>query len=124
MVGVFFDLEKAYDTTWRYGILHVLYSIGLRGNLPLFLQSFLRDRTFKVRDGTAFSGIYVQQEGVPQASVLSVTLFDLTINGIADSLPSDIHCSFYVDDFSISYASSRLHVAERHIQLALNRVTR
>ena len=24
-LGVFFDLEKAYDTTWRYGILRDLY---------------------------------------------------------------------------------------------------
>lgn len=124
VVSVFFDLEKAYDTTWRYGILHVLHSIGLRGHLPLFLQSFLRDRTFRVRVGTALSRIFVQEEGVPQGSVLSVTLFGLAINGIAYNLPPDIHCSLYVDDLSISYASPRLDVAERHIQLALNRVTR
>ncbi len=59
-----------------------------------------------------------------KGSVLSVTLFGLAINGIADSLPPDIHCSLYVDDYSITYASPRLDVAERHIQLALNRVTR
>ncbi len=104
VVSVFFDLEKAYDTTWRYGILHSSHSIGMRGNLPLFLQSFLRDRTFRVRIGTTLSSIFLQEEGVPQGSVLSVTLFGLAINGITDSLPPDIHCSLYVDDFSISYA--------------------
>ena len=41
---VFFDLEKAYDTTWRYGILRKLHSCGLRGELPMFIRAFLRLR--------------------------------------------------------------------------------
>ncbi len=32
VISVFFDLEKAYDTTWRYGILKALHSAVLRGN--------------------------------------------------------------------------------------------
>ena len=28
--AVFFDLEKAYETTWKYGILRDLYNLGLR----------------------------------------------------------------------------------------------
>jgi len=28
---IVFDLEKAYDTTWKYGILKDLYDTGLRG---------------------------------------------------------------------------------------------
>lgn len=124
VVSVFFDLEKAYDTTWRHGIIRTLHAIGMRGNLPLFIRSFLQNRTFKVRVGTALSRLFTQEEGVPQGSVLSVTLFGLAINDIANNLPQDIHCTLYVDDFSISYASPRLDVAERHIQLALGRVTR
>ena len=30
-VGLFFDLEKAYETTWQYGIIRDLHRIGLRG---------------------------------------------------------------------------------------------
>ena len=40
LVAVFFDLEKAYDTIWKYGILRTVYSWGFRGYLPLFLQEF------------------------------------------------------------------------------------
>lgn len=40
-VAVFFDLEKAYDTTWRYDVLKDLYEIGLRGNWPIFISNFL-----------------------------------------------------------------------------------
>ena len=41
VVAVFFDLEKAYDTTWRYGILKDLHNFGLKGRLPNFIESFL-----------------------------------------------------------------------------------
>ena len=41
VVAIFFDLEKAYDTTWRYGILKDLHDCGLKGRLPSFIQSFL-----------------------------------------------------------------------------------
>ncbi|GBM47140.1 putative RNA-directed DNA polymerase from transposon X-element [Araneus ventricosus] len=38
LVSIFFDIEKAYDRTWRYGILKDLSDIGLKGNLPLFIK--------------------------------------------------------------------------------------
>ena len=34
VIAVFFDLEKAYDTTWRYGILKDIHKLGIRGRLP------------------------------------------------------------------------------------------
>ena len=38
VVAIFFDLEKAYDTTWKSGILSDLHELGFRGRLPLFLS--------------------------------------------------------------------------------------
>jgi len=81
-------------------MLRTLHSIGMRGNQSLFIQAFLQDRTFRVRVGTALSLPFSQEE-----DILSVTLFGLAINNIADSLPRDIHCTLCVDDFSMSYAS-------------------
>ena len=31
IVSIFFDLEKAYDTTWKYGILRDLHEAGYEG---------------------------------------------------------------------------------------------
>ena len=31
VVSVFFDLEKAYDTVWKYGVIRDLHKVGLRG---------------------------------------------------------------------------------------------
>ena len=41
VLAVFFDLEKAYDTTWKHGILADLYNLNFRGRLPLFISDFL-----------------------------------------------------------------------------------
>ncbi|GFT03178.1 probable RNA-directed DNA polymerase from transposon X-element [Trichonephila clavipes] len=47
LVSIFFDIEKAYDRTWRYGILRTLFNFGFRGNLPTFIKKFLNLRTFR-----------------------------------------------------------------------------
>ena len=74
-VAVFFDLEKAYDTTWKYGIMKDLHDSGLRGRLPTFIEGFLKNRQFHVKVGSSFSQLYDQEMGVPQGSILSFTLF-------------------------------------------------
>ena len=82
VVAAFFDLEKAYDTTWRYGILKDIYKLELRGRLPTFIENFLADRTMQVRVGSSMSDYYDQEQGVPQGGFLSTTLFSIKINDI------------------------------------------
>ena len=65
LVSVFFDLEKAYDTTCKYGIMKDVHDIGLKGRLPLFLQNFLTDRVFKVKVGSTLPELHNQEQGVP-----------------------------------------------------------
>ena len=79
-VGLFFDLEKAYETTWQYGIVRDLHRIGLRGRLPVFVSEYLRDRRIRVRIGTTLSDEFYPEEGVPTGGVLAVTCFGLKIN--------------------------------------------
>jgi hypothetical protein len=105
VVSIFLDLEKAYDTTWKYGILRDLSEAGLRGRLPRFISDFLANRQFRVRVGTCLSDAYNQEMGVPQGSILSVSLFILKTNSIVKYLPDALRCSLYVDDFLIRFRS-------------------
>ena len=43
-VAVFFDLEKAYDITWRYGTLRSLHEAGIRGPLAWFINFFIWEK--------------------------------------------------------------------------------
>ena len=50
VLGIFFDPEEAYDTTWKHGILSDLLDLGFRGHLPIIcFDGFLSDRLFKTR---------------------------------------------------------------------------
>ena len=49
VVSVFFDLESAYDTTWKYGIMNDLYDFGIRGRHAYFSSALSTDRQFIVQ---------------------------------------------------------------------------
>jgi hypothetical protein len=112
LVSIFFDVEKAYDRTWRYGILRQLFDYGLRGNLPVFIENFLFLREFKVRVGSYFSDVCIQEEGVPQGSVLSVTLFSIAFNNVLNVIPKSVKGSLYVDDLHIYCESADMRFIE------------
>ena len=122
LVSVFFDLEKAYDTTWKYEIMKDLHGFGLRGRLPIFISNCLQDRSFKIRVGSTFSDSHPQEMGVPQGSILSVTLFSVKINSITQCLKLGVDCSLYVDDFQVCYRSSNMSIIERQLQVCLNKL--
>jgi ribonuclease HI len=122
LVAVFFDIEKAYDTTWKHGILRDLHLMGLRGHLPCFIREFLQNRIFQVRVGNCTSDPHGQEMGVPQGSILSVTLFNVKINSIVQSLSPGTDCSLYVDDFLICFNAKCMHTIERKLQLCLNKL--
>ena len=56
-----------------------LHDIGLRGRLPNYISNFLSDRSFNVRIGSTLSDTFEQEQGVPQGSILSPTLFNIKI---------------------------------------------
>ena len=57
-VAIFFDIQKAYDTTWRYLILKSLHHNGFRGHLPIFIKNFLNERTFQTRIENVYSDTF------------------------------------------------------------------
>ena len=119
-IGVFFDLEKAYDTTWRQGIIRELCGLGIKGNLLKFLKNFLTDRFIKVKVGNKISSPFKQEEGVPQGSILSVTLFSIAINKILSNIGPPVHCSLLVDNLAIYCTSYDAVSACRHLQTAID----
>ena len=124
VVSVFFDLESAYDTTWKYGIMNDLHDFGIRGRLAYFISAFSNERQFRVRVGDTLSNPHEQEMGVPQGSILSVTLFSVKINDIVKSVCPGVECFLYVDDFCICYRSKHMHTIERQLQQVLNNLSK
>ena len=120
-ISIFFDIEKAYDMTWRRGILEDLYNCGMRGNLPKYIEAFLKKRLFRVNTKGHMSQTEIQENGVPQGSPLSPTLFALKVNSIATLIPSDpgFMFSLYVDDLQVGLRHSNLNILQNNLQSLL-----
>ena len=121
-VSVFFDIEKAYDTAWRYAVLRDLYDMGIRGSLLKFISNYLTGRSFRVRLGTTFSQSEALEEGFPQGGVLAVTLFLIRVNKMPDQAAREVLKSLFVDDLNTSYTGQHMHTIERRLQTSINRI--
>ena len=70
VITIFFGFGKAYDTTWKYSILADLWDLGFWGHLPMFIQNFLSERSFRVTVGSTLSELHQQEIGVLPGSIL------------------------------------------------------
>ena len=96
--------------------------MGLKGRLPLFIEIFLMGRKFTVRLDNTHSLLNPQEEGVPQGSILSPTLFTIQIYSIIEALPESIEKSLNVDNLAVYCQSSNMAIIERRLQGCLDKL--
>lgn len=56
-------IEKAYDMEWRDQVVDILLKIGVNGNQPVFISSFLKRQFIKVRYNNVLSTRYGIENG-------------------------------------------------------------
>ncbi len=96
--------------------------MGIRGSLPCSILNFLTDRVIQVRIGTELSSPKIIENGVPQGSVLSVTLFLIAVNSIQSFIPYPVQYRMFADDLSISLEADDVKYAINTLQIAVNSV--
>jgi hypothetical protein len=101
---VFFDIEKAYDTTWHFGLLYTLSTLQFSISIMKLIASFLSQRKFRVSVEGEMSTSMDIQPGVPQGSVLSPTLYSLYINDTPQT--PRVYLGHFADDTCI-YTTDR-----------------
>ena len=69
------------------------------------------------------SSAYIQEEGIPQGSVLSPTLFNIAINGLLEQVPVGVQALAFADDYAIVCSRATAVDACQRIQTALNAAT-
>ena len=121
-LAIFFDLTRAYDTSWKHGILMKLHEYGIRGHLPNLIKNFLSCRKMTVRVGNILSDTVGIDEGVPQGSVLSCTLFMIAIHDATRDLPVGVRSALYVDELTNYMSGNFTNLIERQLQTAINRL--
>jgi ribonuclease HI len=119
MLTAFIDIEKAFDTVWRYNVLKKLTDWKVTGNMLQFLRNFMENRTFQVRINGKLSNTFHQTNGIPQGSVLSSTLFLVAINSLPGIIPKPVVASIYADDLIIFCRGSQITTTQKIIQNSL-----
>jgi hypothetical protein len=84
------DTEIAYDVVWKNRIINSLMTNNIAGNMLAFIYNFLQRRRIQVRTNGLLSEQTEIQNGVPQGSVLSATLFLAAINDTADNITAPV----------------------------------
>lgn len=119
-VGIFIDLEKAYDLLWHEGLIFKLAKLGISGKMLRWIKDFLTDRSFKIKIGQKFSEIKIIQNGTPQGSVVSPLFFNIMVNDIP--IDNEINLSLYADDVAMWISGADLKEIRLKMQNYLDKV--
>jgi len=84
VAGLFIDICKAFDCVSHEIILNKLWLSGVRGVTHKWFQSYLSNRSQRVRIADKISEPLVLSCGVPQGSVLGSILFLVYVNDLCN----------------------------------------
>jgi hypothetical protein len=116
----FADVSKAFDRVWIGGLLLKLERYGIKGDLLMWLKSYLTNRSQKVAIKEALSELDDLKAGVPQGSVLGSLLFLVIINDIADDMLG--LSRLFANDTSIGHTALDESTLKNMINIDLNNI--
>ena len=104
---IFLDLEKVIERVSKEVLLESAALLGIRGQLLMWLDDYLTNRTGTVQFQGKKSKVNYLKNGTPQGSSLSLTLFNMVINQLLQlNLSSKVQMIAYADDLAIHRAPS------------------
>jgi len=103
------DLTAAFDTVWKTGLLVKFAKIIKCARLLALLSEMLSNRLFQVQFCDAKSRWRKLNNGLPQGSCLSPTLFNLYTHDVPNTTSQKFE---FADDMTLAYQSRTLTGAE------------
>ena len=117
-VGVFVDLQKAFDTVNHTILIEKLKHYGIRGIANEWFKSYLTNRHQFVSINGTDSEIRHMEFGVPQGSVLGPLLFLIYINDLHNCIRYST-ARHFADDTNLLLVNSSLKQLKKQINLDL-----
>lgn len=100
------DVAKAFDRVYHNGLIYKLIHQNFPNDIILLLQSYISNRTFRIKYGQTISSPRIIESGVPQGSILGPTLYILyTADFPTFKDDPNILVGFYADDTAIAVKS-------------------
>jgi len=100
LIGVYSDLQKAFDTVNHDLLLHKLYIYGIRGISHDWFTNFLCNRKQYTVIVSSNSSMLEVTFGVPQGSVLWPLLFLIYLNAMANAISGE-QVKLFADDTNL-----------------------
>ena len=119
-IGVFCDLQKAFDTCSHKILLKKLERIGIRQNELSWFESYLNDRKQFVSIDGQNSESQIIGKGVPQGSILGPILFLIYINDLKDA--TTLFSLLFADDTSFLISGKNLNAVVDELNIELHKV--
>ena len=100
-IGVFLDLQRAFDTVWHRGLLFKLIQNDTPNWIVNISNSYLTNRTFQIKAHGMLSPIKAIRAGVPQGSILAPFLYNIYTADIPRV--ANIMLAIYADDTAVFF---------------------
>ena len=113
VLGIFLDLQKAFDTVDHDILLYKLYRYGIRGTALHWFKSYLKNRQQYTIVNEHSSKLCSIKTGVPQGSIIGPLLFLLYVNDIKDVVDSN-RLKLFADDTNLFLYNSDLQCLIRN----------
>jgi len=120
-IGIFLDLQKAFDTIQHSILLDKIYHYGIRGLAHTWIKNYLSNRQQFVSTNGLNSSKQTIKFGVPQGSVLGPLLFLLYINDITNIDPS-LKIKLFADDTNLFLYNKDIKILFDQSQKALQSI--
>ncbi|KAL4096787.1 hypothetical protein QTP88_021671 [Uroleucon formosanum] len=114
---VFLDIAQAFDRVWHDGLLYKLKKF-LPPTYYLLIKSYLTDRFFQVRHGSALSDLASINAGVPQGGILSPILYNIFASD--QPITPNTSVADFADDKALISINNNPILASINLQTHLN----
>ena len=119
VIGIYLDLQKAFDCVNHEILLKKLYHYGIRGTTHTWFRSYLTNRQQTTVLSDVCSDLGTVTCGVPQGSVLGPLLFLIYVNDI-QSVSGNIKIKLFADDTNLFLHGTNLNELESTANKTLN----
>ena len=120
--AIYLDFSKAFDKVPHHLLLEKLDTLGIRGSLLTWFESYLKDRQQRVVIHGVCSDWLPVTSGVPQGSILGPLLFIVYCNDIPTCIEENSTLALFADDSKL-YRTLSSPTSSASLQHDLSNIT-